>query len=107
MKHGPGSMVRCANRSKAGVSVLKGSTPRPWVHGARTHRFSGGSLHAPTPVRVQEVPCFPMFPGVGRSECELSTAKNHEKLAKNASFGPLQGGSHAPYSLLQPVTSCP
>ena len=32
-------MVRYANRSRTAIRVPKGSTPRPWVHGARTHHF--------------------------------------------------------------------
>ena len=39
-------MVRYANRSRMAIRVPDGSTPRPWVHGARTHHFPG-SLHAP------------------------------------------------------------
>ncbi len=40
-------MVRCANPLRTGLGVIKGSMPRPWVHGARTHHFTSGSLHAP------------------------------------------------------------
>ena len=43
----PVSLVRYANRSRTAIRVIRGSTPRPWVHGARTHHFRGGSLHAP------------------------------------------------------------
>ena len=32
-------MVRYANRSRTAIRVPKDSTPRPWVHGARTHHF--------------------------------------------------------------------
>ena len=32
-------MVRYANRSRMAIRVPDGSTPRPWVHGARTHHF--------------------------------------------------------------------
>src|SRR5208282_1360403 len=97
VKHGSSVwMVRCANQSRSACRVVKGSTP------CVTHHFAGGSLHAPTPVRVfrsfAKQPIFPKkrdlpaiirqflaYPHSNKSLYVSRNSKNHNSLA------PLQG----------------
>ena len=49
-------MVRCANRSRTARRFLKVSTPRPWVHGARTHHFPAVRFTHPTVCKEPGLP---------------------------------------------------